>query len=157
RLARGWYASDSRFQGDVKLRAEAALASCATADCMKTMGGRYIETTWKRRTGPQDVGAGVVDESEWRDLLGRWAGGLGGTALGPLEEPADAFSVGTVLARTAGSLTVASVVWDKRSFDSWWESGRPTLDAKLDVPVERYTLASPASGGCTVDTWAEIP
>jgi N-acetylneuraminic acid mutarotase len=154
RLLRVWYASDARFHVDVKRRAEAALASCGNVGCMKAMGGRYVETTWTRRAGRLDLGAHALDEEAWKDLVRRET--RPPLELGPLEETADTFSIGAVLAQQGDSLTVASVVWDKRPFDSWWEAERRALDAILDAPAGAYAVASPATGGCTVDSWADV-
>ncbi len=51
RLVRGWYAADDRIHGELRARAEAALASCATVACMASMGGRYSETRWQLAEG----------------------------------------------------------------------------------------------------------
>src|SRR5262249_22507254 len=46
RLVRNWYAGDERFHGDVRRRAEAALAGMSDANRLKTLGAEYSETTW---------------------------------------------------------------------------------------------------------------
>jgi len=165
RLLRGWYASDARFHRDVKERAQAALRACADAGCMKTMGGRYTETTWNRRDGaPADDEARVhsLENDEWHALLDRWTRKLGGTPtalpvlqLGRLEETAEGFSVGAVLAQRAGTLTVASVVWEKEPFDTWWLAQRGGLDGTVELPAAAYAVAAPAAGGCADGAWAE--
>src|SRR5262249_2470848 len=112
RLTRRWYATDSRFHADLRRRAERALASCDEPSCMKSMGGRYVETTWQLRS--TETGRGVregvrdggvyLDASAWRDHLARWASKVGGSPdaitkmrLSPLQEDADLFSVGAVV------------------------------------------------------------
>ncbi|HZM70309.1 MAG TPA: hypothetical protein VFB95_08085, partial [Candidatus Cryosericum sp.] len=47
RLIRSFYASDGRFHGRLRKRAEAALADCRSAACMRSLaGGEYRETTF---------------------------------------------------------------------------------------------------------------
>src|SRR6185295_17673585 len=69
RLVRSWYASDSRFHAETRALADAAIAACASVDCMRAMGGEYRETTWKlRREGPDAAlqpGVTILDEDEW--------------------------------------------------------------------------------------------
>jgi hypothetical protein len=45
RLIRNWYAGDTRFHGDLKAKAEAALKTCSRADCKKAMSGEPAAPT----------------------------------------------------------------------------------------------------------------
>jgi N-acetylneuraminic acid mutarotase len=167
RLVRGWYASDGRFHGDLKRRAQAALASCGNAGCMTSMGGRYVETTWRRsdllaERHAQDAEDRVIalDGAAWGNHLDRLARTFGASTdalplMKPsrLEEDANGFVVTAILAQSADTLKTASVVWDKRPFDSWWESTARGLGTTIDVPRSAYSLRAPAAGGCSVDTW----
>ena len=172
RLARGWYAFDERLHGDVKRRAERALESCADAACMRTMGGRYTETTWMRRTvaGPahanDENGHRIVflDAEQWKTYRERWAGGLEDssdthprTTLGRLEETEEGFSVSAVLSESAEALTTASVVWDKQPFDAWWRSVRGEFGTTIESPRGEYAITAPATGECNINTWSKIP
>src|SRR5262245_44337444 len=213
RLVRGWYANDERIHGEMRARAEAARASCATAACMASMGGgRYSETRWQLAEGfsgaawtsreavevaaggteetvesrsgarPQDgpvmLQRGAVpydhehtvllDAQEWKSLKERWARGLGGSSealpgrtLGRLDETADAFSVTAILSESAGTMTTATVVWDKQPFDEWWRSVGAQLGTTVTSPRGDYSIGASATDatvtdGCTVDTWLSL-
>ncbi len=138
RLIRNWYANDTRFHGDVRKKAEAALATCANVDCMKAMSGEYHETNWKLRAegatcAPDEARDRAVrlDAEAWTSHVGRLATRLDATAgsipegrLSRLEETPETFVVTAVLAQAEGELTTASVSWPKRTFDRWWETER---------------------------------
>src|SRR5262245_59412711 len=86
RLIRNWYAHDDRFHGELKKKAEAALAACQSVECMPSMGGEYRETTWKielpetqrsERESRRDV---ILLKGEgWKRNLDRLAERFGGT------------------------------------------------------------------------------
>ena len=135
RLIHNWYAVDTRFHGEVKAKAEAALASCDSVDCMKSMGGRYQQSRYKLREADAEAddgatrmtGRSTLDAEEWQDQLDVLARDFDATAeslptnrLSGLEETRDAFVVTAIVAQGDGEITTASVVWPKRSFESWW-------------------------------------
>jgi hypothetical protein len=133
RLVRNWYAHDGRFHGGLKKRAEAASAACGDAGCMRSMGGRYVETTLNQSAGSED---------DWERIVDRWAGKPRGRP-GTIEETADGYAIHAVLRETADTLTIASVVWDKTPFDVWWGSqgSRPRRDHRGPLRVVRARSA----------------
>ena len=159
RLIHSWYARDSRFHADVRARAEAALASCGSASCMKTLSGTYVETTWKRGSdGTSDRAVPLADDA-WTEHLSRLASQLDAAPdalplekLGRLEETDDAFITTAVLAH-GDELKTASVSWPKEPFDTWWNGTKSTLDTNLPSIEARFTLHAPLANGCSLDTW----
>ena len=135
RLIRSWYAGDQRFQVDIKKAAEAALLACGSPDCMRSMGGRYVETTLKR------------GDSEPEGRIGK---------LGALQESNDSFSVTTGLAQSATEITIGSVIWPKTSFDSWWSAARTQVAPDIGLNYEIHSLPQLPASGCAVDTWSPI-
>jgi len=108
RLIRGWYARDERFHGDVRRRAEAALARASDVGQLRALGAAYDETTLRlRRPGEEPArkkqGEVVFDEEDWREWLGGPAGGLGVGARPAhgMKVPPDGESVSTYLERLA--------------------------------------------------------
>ncbi len=93
RLIHNWYARDERFHGDLRRRAEAALAGVSSAAQLSSLGAEYTETTWTRE---REGGASEVEASEsiadrerkpsqipldaeaWQEQLDRLAGLVGG-------------------------------------------------------------------------------
>ena len=107
RLIREAYANDDRFHGPVRKRAEAGLATCSHASCMKSIGDDYSETVWTlsptespataQEKGNAEVGLGA---EEWARLRERLSSTIGGSydhivqgQPGLLEETSDAFVV----------------------------------------------------------------
>jgi N-acetylneuraminic acid mutarotase len=166
RLIHNWYGSDTRFHAETKARAEAAVASCKRASCMKAFSGDYSETTWIRSDdrGPRvrdakgtTVAIGVDD---WADQLKRFATRFDVTdaalpvgRLSALGETTDGFSVTAVLAQRDGEITTASVVWPKRSFDTWWDAERGAVGSAVVQPSGTFALQAAPSSACSNDTW----
>ncbi len=171
RLIRNWYANDDRFHGELKAKANAALAACDSAGCMKTMGGTYRETTWKLRAGEADAPRGdpenravLLDAEEWEKHLARLATKVGGTAealplmkIGSLEETAEAFVVTAVLAAGPDEVTTAATVWKKVSFDEWWAGESAAYETRIDGVSGEFELGALNLSGCAPDTWTATP
>ena len=169
RLARSWYSSDPRFHDATKAKAEAALAACASVDCMKSMPGEFHSTTWKLRVAGSDPrtelkseGVLFIDTDELKSRREHWAQSLGGdpeslplARLSGLEETAEAFTVTAVRSQRDGEITTWSVTWRKRSFDSWWAAERLGTSPETAAQDALYALAAPSTDPCTIDTWAE--
>ena len=166
RLVRSWYATDGRFHGALRERAEAALAACARVECMSSMGGAYGESSWKLKDdeppGEAPDAALNLDSEEWGALLDRLAARVGGSPqslstrrLGRLEETADAFVVTAVLAASETRIRTTSVVWRKRPFDEWWAGERETLRSSVEELPAAFVLpvASALDSPCTNDAW----
>jgi N-acetylneuraminic acid mutarotase len=170
RLIQNWYRSDTRFHSDAKRRAEAALASCARAECMKAVGGDYSETTLRLRVDQADTTAephesAAIDlgADEWADYLNDLAATLDTTPqslptgrLGALEETDEAFIARAVLERRDGVIVTASLRWPKRMFDAWWASARNEEVAAIAQPRADYTVPTSQLRACTNDTWKAI-
>jgi Putative metal-binding motif len=161
------YASDGRFQVEVKQAAEAALARCARVDCMSSMTGTYRETKWKLRgteaaaapENPQDRSR-LLNTDDWADHLGRLAKTLGGTAdslrlnrLSDLQESDDGFVVTAALSQGRGEVTTATVVWRKLDFDSWWVTKRAHLDARVTAASGPFLVPEVTDTACVNDAW----
>jgi N-acetylneuraminic acid mutarotase len=173
RLIRNWYVNDSRFHGALKATAEAALAACATADCMKSMPGEYREITWKHSLDRAELStdgsrATLLQADEWSELLGRLAKAMASTPdaiptrrLSSLEETPEAFVVKAVLTQHENEITVATVTWPKRSFDTWWGAERGALDPWIAAPSGEFVLPAAALAACVNDSWVptrfEVP
>jgi hypothetical protein len=86
RLVRNSYAYDARFHGELKSKAEAAIARCENSDGanLKEMGGEYREATWRPDDGGTPVATretdGRLDPEEWASFLDRMAARTGGGA-----------------------------------------------------------------------------
>ncbi len=170
RLIREWYAHDTRYHGTLKERAEAALASCADAGCMNSLGGEYRETVWRpseASTEPSDPladnGTIPLDAAAWEATLARLAKMLGGprdglptSKLTDLEESAEDFSITAVLSQGADEITTATVSWAKEPFDDWWSVERGKFGTTLVEAAEEGEFQLPAipDAGCVDDTWS---
>ncbi len=167
RLVRNWYADDERFHGDQKKKAEAALSTCRNPGCMPSMGGEYLETTWKlvrRAANPNDgEDSRPLQDDAWQPLLKRLARSLGAHAdslpiakLTGLEETEDGFEVTAVLRQGREEIQIATARWPKTPFDTWWATVRATLTSEVETRPQRLALPSLSSHGCTADTWYAI-
>ena len=131
RLVRNWYAHDARVHGGLRKRAEADLAGCRNARCLRSLSGEYHETTWKFESEETQALAGNPDRDvvflgadEWNALLERLPGTLrsgSGAVPAPrvsaLEETAEAFVVTAVIESSGRELRTASLTWRKVPFD----------------------------------------
>jgi hypothetical protein len=167
RLIRSWYATDARFHGELRRKAESALSSCREADCMKSLGGVYHEATWKLRVEDRaqfdrpDGEAVKLDAEEWKQHLEQLALKFGTSSdsipvgrPGGLEETAYSFSVTAVLGRTATTVVTATVSWPKRSFESWWEEEGPAIALRSATAPDTLVMPLlPPVTGCADDTW----
>jgi hypothetical protein len=167
RLIHDWYSNDERFHGDLKKKAEAALAACPDVACMKSLGADYRETSWRLRgeevgTSPSDARRDVVtlQTEEWKAHLVRLATALGGVPdslplrkVGVLEVTPDAFVVTAVLSQGKQEVRTAAAAWRKVSFDDWWATERPTLPTGIQESANLLTLPTTPSSECAADTW----
>ena len=175
RLIRNWYGTDPRFHGNLRSNAESALATCADALGLRSIGGEYREIKWRRASSqverPEDVSRSelLLGADEWRDLrtaLGRALGvepdePLPARRVGALEDRFESFVARAVLSEQEDEIVIASVSWQKRSFDSWWNVER---NAPLTEPAGSdygFTMLTMPSGECVNDSWTptriEVP
>jgi N-acetylneuraminic acid mutarotase len=167
RLLRGWYAAESGFHGGLRRRAEAARDACATAGCMRTMGGEYNESTWTLRSsaGPARRASdsddpGLLDGDAWSALHERLAGLAGGRpdnlallSLGPVIETPESYSVTAVLSLERDRIRTASVTFAKTPFETWWGREQSAIPAVSDAAGFDYTLPQISAPGCVPGTW----
>ncbi len=167
RLIHDWYSADSRFHGDVKARAEAALAACKGVECMKSMGGHFVEGRIK--LGIHDTSSEVdqthkrtlmLNADEWHEQLRALARRFNATAeslptnrLSGLEETPDAFVVSAILARNDAGIETANVVWPKRTFDYWWETTATGIALAIEPSTGPFEAPPVPPTICTNDTW----
>lgn len=118
----------------------------------------------------------VLDEDDWRRLIFETGGARDIEARGggiPTEDPmqgaspVDRFGSMTedgeglfarrVAGRSAESIHVETVSWDKRPFDAWWEEERRHVEVPWDDGTQRtgarYTIELPLTAACEQDTW----
>jgi N-acetylneuraminic acid mutarotase len=167
RLIHDWYAFDSRFHGDLRARAEAAAAACHAVSCMKTLGGDYRETVWRRGDAATSTPAGptiVIGADDWTGRLARLARAVGGrpdhlSVLRPgrLDESSEAFTITAVLSQSDSEVRVATTTWAKRPFDTWWAEASQTIAPVIPQAAGDFTIAVPQSTTCTDDAWKAIP
>jgi len=167
RLARALYASDDRFHGDVKRRAQASLARVRSLDDLRQAGGVYSETEYILRDGirtREGVASTAIplDGQNWDALLSdlstrfrvghdldrlpvtRWAG--------PFSE-ADAVAAVAVLEKNSDRLRVATVSWPTEAFDTWFASVGDDLPEAIALPAASYVLPALPESTCTDDSW----
>jgi N-acetylneuraminic acid mutarotase len=106
RLIRNWYARDDRFHGNLRRKAEEALAGLSSGSELSVLGDDYAETAWKlaSRSGtkPMEEGANpppaarqprevTLDAAAWQEQLDRLAGlfGLRRHSASPMASPED--------------------------------------------------------------------
>ena len=143
RLAHDWYASDARFHGETKRRAEAARASCRTVADMRAMGGDYREVTLD--SSEEDDRAFIERRlPDTGSRLGR---------ISDIEETDAGFTVVGVLSEGGTQTRLAIVTWAKTPFDRWWSRERAELSATPGITAGPYKLETTNAATCTEDTW----
>jgi len=164
RRLRDAYARDAALHAGLRARAEAALAACGAADCLKTAGASYNETTIPRDALDEQ---GAPGDSVWQ------GGGADPVDLplrtpGPLVETEEAFETTAVLSRGEDGTTIATARWEKVPFDVWWAAQRGRFSAggeaeaagpdgsgeSRDAGTSSFTLPLlPDDSTCADDTW----
>jgi hypothetical protein len=170
RLIRSWFASDTRFHAAVRERAEHALAGPKLVPDMKTLGGEYRETLWVRSQERTSLSAARnevdIDAEAWSDKIAEFkarfdmmkaSDAVPVNTLSSLKETPEGFSVVMVLESTVDRLRVATVVWPKTSFETWWGSQALAVEAgswdALAAPQGGYVAPAVIDSACTADTW----
>ena len=165
RLIRNWYAYDDRFHGEVRLEAESSLAGAKDERVdLQSAGGDYRESTFLRVDGEDLAGApdrdGLTLSTERWNL---WKGSISALygaspdelpVLQPsrLQEDRNRFFVTEVLSLDNDAATVATVVWAKEPFDSWWAEARGQVSPILLPAQGAYSIEAPTGESCT-DDW----
>jgi len=176
RLVRSAYAYDGRVHQDLYRRAEAARKSVSDITGLRTAGDRFTETRYELTSGdggalPDDGKIFVhrLEENDWRARLMELSAATGARAHSPeealrllpigipgkLEEGEREFTVTAITALGKDRVTVATAVWQKTPFESWWQDARAAFESVVTPPSGDYVLAALAAPGnpCTNDTW----
>ncbi|GEM_PF-1154576 len=172
RLIRQRYASDERFHGELKRRAESELNTLGAAGQMRRTSGEYREVDWVkdeteaaiRSRGLEINGVLRVDAAQWQEEVSKLAGSFGAMKAGAglssgqwssLQENEERFYAGGVVEKGNERMKVASVVWKKAPFDEWWNGARVGMRLDISAPSFDYQLPevqavlSPSNG----DSW----
>jgi len=167
RLVRSWYAHDERVHGDLRRRAERALAGLPGIAAMPDLGGEYEEVTYvsldEDAAAVPHPGSVPLAPDEWvawtEEIAGFFGVGAAETPLllpSGLQEDEQRFFAVAVLTKTAEEITVATVNWPKPPFDSWWAVERAGLVADIRPERGSFTLSAPEDNPCTDDSWQEM-
>ena len=143
---------------------------------MRELGGEYERTEWRLVSeehhaadfGTDRAKHAAIDLSaeEWRQQIERLTESFG-PELSPnrhsdLTEEDDRFVVRSVLSKERDRIEIASVSWNKKTFDAWWEEGaRAVVESKAGVgsvppPAVGYELRMPVDGECDENSWTEL-
>lgn len=176
RLIRSAYAYDGRVHQDLYRRAQAARQSVSDISGLRAAGDRFVETRDELATGAGeafDDGGKIfvrrLEETDWRARLMALSATTGARARSPeealrvlpvgvpgtLEEGEREFTVTAISDIGRDRVTVATAVWQKTPFDSWWQDARAAFESNVNPPSGTYVLAALAAPGnpCTNDTW----
>jgi N-acetylneuraminic acid mutarotase len=158
RLVRGWFAFDATIHEGSRERIELARSQCTMPSCLRDLGGTYGEREWPRRSHRQDgesSGDLAADETGLARIVARAQRDADGRFHVVESEGEFAFSV--VLASDDEKVSIATVVWTKRSFEGWWAETQKELTGSVTEPVTDYVLPPILSLTCTSDTWSATP
>jgi N-acetylneuraminic acid mutarotase len=170
------YARDPRFHGELRRSAEAELETFRSTEQMKSTGGNYREIEWiKSATGERSSATAVqLGEVAWQEELRRLATRFpqraetrigDGTAetdadvpvetISRLQETDEAFSVVSVISRSADRVQLATIEWPKEPFDVWRARHGSGTPSAARVATRGYRLPTLRTDGstCNDDTW----
>jgi N-acetylneuraminic acid mutarotase len=171
RIARTLYDRDERYGGADRRRVEGVRASLATADSLRlAAGGLYREAAWHHGDVGVPPGAVVLRDEEWielvRDLGKRFglassppdASVLPAGRVSPLHESEGSFGAMMILNAGKDDIRIASVTWERTSFDAWWARNAPSYPVGASAPiVTGLTTPALSHGECADDTWTPTP
>ena len=77
--------------------------------------------------------------------------------LSTLQEDADRFYVIAILEKDNSHVKLATVEWNKRSFDNWWKETSISVPVEIAAPSFAYQLSNSLTSAtsCPDDTWVE--
>ncbi len=174
RLISDLYAHDSRFHGELKQRAESALATKDRVEDMKKADATYSEVEWIKTNDldlvPDDRSNSLkLKESDWDQHVEQLAAAFGTSKaklpvgrLSKLKETDAAYYATAVIGKSKDKLKVATISWQKQSFDSWRATATkqlPVITMAMAVPLPSdYTIPSIdapilSAPSCTDDAW----
>src|SRR5947207_9378883 len=156
RLVTSWYAYDERFHGEAKRRAEAELQAHPTVEQIKSIGVTYSEIEFVKSEAESHTHRTAVrlDRREWDAMVQRVAQIQIG-AFTPFQENESAYYATAVIEKSANRLKLATVAWQKETFQWWRDKLEDVAAVSLVMPVQDYTLpALPwLPNACVDDTW----
>ncbi len=160
REIRSWYAYDARYQAKTKKRAEAALRDARLYGFDAVIDGtesylRYIAgpDVQQKCTAAEDGGGGPVPVAVSVDELKRLKRTMPSEgAISGLSETAYAYAFYRTVKATDGSLEIEARVFQKKSFNVWWNEEKASLMADiplLDHPYHFAKIHAQAAAGST--------
>ncbi len=168
RLVRNWYANDARLHAGVRKDAARVVAQARSIAEMRAVGALYSEMTVvpRREASEGREGDGQqhrvsLDAEEWTHWMRSLASLFGVVAVEeiPLQRPSslqegqDRYFVTALLARKNDEVTVATVEWRKKPFETWWAEQRTSIGTQVETTTGSFVLSSPAAVACAADTW----
>ena len=147
-----YYASDTRFHGQIRAHAESALRQYSKIQDMKLMGGHYFETEWTNNKKLTDLKPGNFKFNEFSGEP-TWMQHLHVGKVSELQEDEEGFYIIAILAKDKTKIKVAIVEWSKIPLDEWWMSTKEKISTELKEPDFNYLLPEIAENNCEPDTW----
>lgn len=163
------YATDERFHGDLRRRAQAELSRPATS-------GERREVVWRLASGDADDSQFAVrnpqlqmlDAEQWRAQIAKLQRIFGAERFNPqsafsrgrnpqwsaLQEDDERFYAVMILEQSAERVKAAMVEWRKTPFDEWWSGVRGQMEmAALAGDEYRLPEIAAVAAPCGGDAW----
>ena len=165
RLVHNWYANDSRFHGELKAQAEALREQLTPTDFPYLAPERYQGVTFELEDaasegGEEALGSNAIklDEEEFRKALEAYPEE---GAISPVIETNDSFLIRWTRNKTERLLEFGVLVFEKKSFNTWFEGISQTLSSQVPAAVGSYTLKplappSPDADPTGPDSWKAL-
>jgi N-acetylneuraminic acid mutarotase len=169
RALRDGYASDERFHGELRRRAEAELRQIDAPARMRAMSGDYREVEWRldrmrnAEFGMRNVEA--LDAEQWRAQMDKLRRMFGAERFNPqsairnpqwsaLQEDEERFYALLILEQSAERVKAAMVEWRKTPFDEWWSGVRVQMEMAAPAGGEyRLSEIAAVAAPCGGDAW----
>ena len=171
KMIRSSYSFDKNLHSEIKKSALEDIAAFGTISGMKRMKGAYSEVelarvSQKRQAEEENEYAAnriVMDEEEWnrevqqiaQDLNSKNINELPVGRLSTLKEDENQFYTIAVLNKSEGSITLAMMRWNKRSFESWWNEVRGEFSSEIKESSAYYTMPDIIQS-CQIGSWNTI-
>lgn len=166
RFIRNSYAYDDSLHGELKKLAEKELARFPNVTEMTRMNGRYSESVWVRTENQSKQNLDkenviVLNKNEWSEWESKLqnmfpSGQL--DRISALQEDENSFYAVALKEKDPGRFRLATVTWDKVSFNEWWNSKAKDIEIDVREKFFPYTLgALSPENNCSADTWNGLP
>jgi N-acetylneuraminic acid mutarotase len=161
RLIRTSYAFDERRHGDLRARARREVGELASAAALEATTGVRTEVEWRRghdrtRTdGRLELEPEAFDARvrELRAEMGQANAAIVLDRPSPLREDESRFYVLVVHELDDRHVSLTTIEWPKRPFDSWWTETRERLTPEPMGTAFEFRLPALAGAACPDDTW----